>query len=82
MKPVEVSKKLADNNGRIEGWFRLKIWLDSYFDNIPLYFTTNMRGASDTYVDGNLFYSHGNTGINGPTMHQIIKIGYKSILLI
>ena len=65
MKPLDVSKKMADKNGRIEGWFRLTIWLDSSFENIPLCLGINEWGASDTYIDGNLFESYGNTGING-----------------
>src|SRR5678816_2311963 len=47
LKPTQVSKKMADKNGRIEGWFRLKIYLDSSFDGIPLYLSTGNRGATD-----------------------------------
>ncbi|MEP7110617.1 MAG: ATP-binding protein [Ferruginibacter sp.] len=65
MKPEQVSKKMASKDGRVEGWFRLKIRLDSSFQNLPLYLGINERGASDTYVDGKLFESYGNTGING-----------------
>jgi two-component system, NtrC family, sensor kinase len=67
MKPTEISKKLADKNGRIEGWFRLKIRLDSSFDGMPLFLDVFSWGAADLYVDGKLFRSYGNTGIKGQT---------------
>jgi signal transduction histidine kinase len=63
--PRQLSKKMADKDGRIEGWFRLKIRLDSSFDDMPLYLSVYHWGASDIYVDGNLFHSYGNTGVNG-----------------
>ena len=31
LNPGEITKKQADKNGRIEGWFRMKIRLDSSF---------------------------------------------------
>ena len=65
LKPANVSKQLADKNGKIEGWFRLKIWLDSSFGNMPLNLSVFNRGAADTYVDGKLFEAYGNTGVNG-----------------
>jgi signal transduction histidine kinase len=65
LKPSQITKKMADKDGRIEGWFRLKIRLDSSFGDMPLYLGVFNWGASDIYVDGNLFHSYGNTGING-----------------
>jgi len=65
LKPKQITKKMADKDGRIEGWFRLKITLDSSFGDMPLYLSVYHWGASDIYVDGNLFHSYGNTGING-----------------
>src|SRR5690242_4723241 len=29
LKPIDLSKKYADKNGRLEGWFRIKIRIDS-----------------------------------------------------
>jgi two-component system NtrC family sensor kinase len=75
MKPRQISKKLADNDGRIEGWFRLKIRLDSSFGVMPLYLGVRSWGASDIYIDGNPFHSDGNTGING----KVYK-GYNPII--
>ena len=65
VKPRQITKKMADKEGRIEGWFRLKIRLDSSFGDMPLYLSVFNWGAADIYVDGNLFHSYGNTGING-----------------
>lgn len=65
VKPRQITKKMADKDGRIEGWFRLKIRLDSSFGDMPLYLSVFNWGAADIYVDGNLFHSYGNTGING-----------------
>ena len=65
MKPEQVSKNMADKNGRIEGWFRIKLWIDSSFADMPLYHGMFEWSAMDIYVDGSLFESYGNTGING-----------------
>ncbi len=61
MKPTELTAKMADTKGKIEGWFRLKIKLDSTFGNMPLGFRRNLWAASDLYIDGRLVYSFGNT---------------------
>ena len=65
MKPVQVSKSMADKNGKVEGWFRIKIFLDSSFENMPLYLSFFEWAALDVYVDGKLIKSYGNTGIDG-----------------
>jgi len=33
---TELTAKMEDNTGRVEGWFRIKIKLDSSFQNMPL----------------------------------------------
>ena len=65
MKPVELSVKLADKNGKVEGWFRLKIKLDESFKNTSLGLNTGTWAASDVYLDGQWLGSSGNTGSNG-----------------
>ena len=65
MKPDQVSKSMADKNGRIEGWFRLRISLDSSFKDMSLFLSFIQWGALDFYVDGKLIKSYGNTGIDG-----------------
>ncbi|HEY5463042.1 MAG TPA: ATP-binding protein [Hanamia sp.] len=65
LKPTEISAKLADKNGRAEGWFRIKINPDSSFRNMPIAFSSGSWAAVDLYVDGKLVSSYGNTGVNG-----------------
>lgn len=65
MKPTELSAKLADKNGKVEGWFRLKIKLDESFKSIPLGLNTDTWAASDVYLNGQWLGSTGNTGSNG-----------------
>ena len=63
--PVELSIKNADNNGKVEGWFRLKFRLDSSFKNFPVGLQWYRFAASDIYVDGQHVASFGNTGLDG-----------------
>lgn len=65
LKPIDISKKLVDKNGRLEGWLRLKIKADTAFGKIPFDINLNLWAAADLYIDGNLLYSFGNTGSNG-----------------
>ena len=65
LKPAKFTEKLADKNGRLEGWLRLKIKLDTSFRDTPLDIFPYTWAATDLYVDGNLVYSFGNSGANG-----------------
>ena len=65
MNPEQVSKSMADKNGKVEGWFRIKLFPDSSFENMPLYIGFFEWAALDVYVDGKLIKSYGNTGIDG-----------------
>ena len=65
MKPTELSAKLADKNGKVQGWFRLKIKLNEGFKSMPLGLNTATWCASDIYIDGEWVGSTGNTGRNG-----------------
>ena len=65
LNPSELSKNIADKNGKVEGWFRFKFKLDTGFVNFPLGIKRGCWAATDIYVDGNHFYSFGNTGKNG-----------------
>src|SRR5438552_7601931 len=65
MKPAALSEKLADKNGRLEGWLRIKIELDTAFRDTALELQIDTWAASEVYVDGNLLYTFGNTGTNG-----------------
>jgi two-component system, NtrC family, sensor kinase len=62
VKPIDISPELADENGRVEGWFRLKLRLDSSLDSIPLGISRKLWFATDIYIDGTLVASFGKTG--------------------
>ena len=65
MMPTELSENLADKKGKVEGWFRIKIKLDSAFGETPFGFRISSWAASDFYINGNWIASFGNTGLNG-----------------
>src|SRR6185369_15015090 len=54
LKPTEFTEKLADKNGKFEGWLRLKIKTDTSFrnDSLEMFFFT--WAATDVYIDGKL----------------------------
>ncbi len=64
LNPAGLTAKMADPKGKLEGWFRLKIILDSSFTGMPLGIIQNVWAATDIYIDGKLVHSFGNTGIN------------------
>ena len=64
LAPADMSVKYADKNGRVEGWFRLKIKIDHTITDRSLGFKTGGWGAVDIYVDGQPIVSNGNTGSN------------------
>jgi len=70
LKPAELTEKMADKNGRLECWFRIKIRLDSSFRNVPLSLLIFSWAATDFYVDGKLIYHFGNTGANGEPFRE------------
>ena len=65
LKPTELSSISADENGRVEGWFRIKIKLDNSFGEMPVGFKYTGWAATELYVDGKLVESFGNSGANG-----------------
>ncbi|SFO04213.1 His Kinase A (phospho-acceptor) domain-containing protein [Algoriphagus ornithinivorans] len=62
MNPTQLTTELEDENGRIEGWFRINIKLDESFKDIPLYLSRGLWAATDVYLDGQLIHSFGDTG--------------------
>ncbi len=49
----------------MEGWFRIKIKLDSALDKHQFGLKWKAFAAADIYINGTLFTSFGNTGLNG-----------------
>lgn len=65
IKPPQLSQKIADKNGKLEGWLRLKFRLDSSFKDTVPDLVINSWAAMELYVDGQLLYTFGNCGRNG-----------------
>jgi two-component system, NtrC family, sensor kinase len=70
LKPTELSAKQADKNGKVEGWFRIKIKLDTTFENKMLGVQMGIWAACDFYLDEKLTASFGNTGQNGTPFRE------------
>ncbi|MHB1177872.1 MAG: sensor histidine kinase, partial [Daejeonella sp.] len=65
LKPADLSYKYADKNGRVEGWFRIKIRIDSSLGNREFGFRLASFAATDLYINGQFLTTAGNTGNNG-----------------
>ena len=64
LKPTNLSVKYADKNGRVEGWFRIKIRIDSSLGNREFGFRLGSFAATDLYINGQFLTTAGNTGNN------------------
>jgi len=65
-----ITDNLADRNGKFEGWFRMKIMLDTSLAGTSLNIAAFLWASVDLYIDGDLRYSYGNTGANGKSYHE------------
>ena len=70
LKPAGLTEKMADKNGKLECWFRIKIRLDSSLRNVPLSVLILSWAATDLFIDGKLIYRFGSTGANGEPFHE------------
>lgn len=70
LKPTDLSAKYADKNGRVEGWFRIKVTFDSSLLNKVLYVDFGQWAATALYIDGELVATRGNTGENGKDFRE------------
>ena len=61
LRPNQLSAKYADKNGRVEGWFRIKVKLDSSLLHKPIYFDFASWSATEFYIDDRLVATRGNT---------------------
>ncbi|MCL6257640.1 ATP-binding protein [Aquiflexum sp. TKW24L] len=73
MNPSKLSPDMEDENGRLEGWFRIKIRLDESFENIPLAISRELWAAMNVYLDGKLIHSFGDTGNPYQAYNPILK---------
>jgi len=65
LNPQQVYADMADESGKVEGWFRLKFGTDSLFHKKVRGVRVSTWAAIDLYIDGNRIFSGGNTGANG-----------------
>jgi two-component system NtrC family sensor kinase len=70
LKPMDLSAKYADKNGRVECWFRLKIRPDSSFETSSFGIGYLSWAAADLYIDGKPVSSYGNTGLHGGAFEE------------
>ncbi len=63
-------KKYADKNGRVEGWFRIKLKFDSSLLHKELWIDFVPWAATKFYIDGKLMATRGNTGDNGKPFEE------------
>jgi signal transduction histidine kinase len=62
LKPTQLHAGLANEDKRVEGWFRLRVKLDVAFGKDQLSFQASRWAAMDVYIDGIHVASFGNTG--------------------
>jgi len=70
LMPANFTEKLADSDGKLEGWLRLKFTLDTSFGDTLLEMLPYTWAATDVYVDGRLMYNFGNSGANGKPFQE------------
>ncbi|MEO7444512.1 MAG: histidine kinase dimerization/phospho-acceptor domain-containing protein, partial [Ferruginibacter sp.] len=70
LKPTQLSIMYADNTGKAEGWFRIKIRLSDSLMNQPIDIKQVGWAASDLFINGKLIHSVGNTGLNGQAFEE------------
>ncbi len=75
LKPVELSAKYANKNGRVEGWFRIRIKISSALGDKPLGIKMSTWAATDLFINGKLISSFGNTGLDGGPFRELSPYG-------
>ena len=79
IKPEELTIKDADQNGNVEGWFRLKIRTDQSLKKQILGFRYSGWGAAELYVDGKLIESYGIIGSDGKLIKEYNPLNRSSV---
>lgn len=72
LRPMDINPQLADENGMVEGWFRLKIKIDERFSEPIQHIRYHSWAAVDLYIDGQLIQSYGNTGHQGQGYQEFV----------
>src|SRR5262249_30186769 len=79
LNPTQLSAKYADKTGKVEGWFSLRIKLDTDFQNVPIGIRRGSWAATDIFIDGKLLASFGNTGAHGQPYKEFNSIDKLSV---
>jgi two-component system, NtrC family, sensor kinase len=75
LKPTELSAKYANAEGRVEGWFRIKVKMSSNLGNELLGIKISTWAASDLYINGSYVSSFGSTGSFGRPYRELSPFG-------
>ena len=75
IKPVQLSAMYADKNGKMEGWFRIKIRISPDLKRMPLGIKVSTWAASDLYINGIYISSFGSTGLNNIPFRELSPYG-------
>jgi signal transduction histidine kinase len=81
IKPEELTIQDADQNGKLEGWFRMKIRTDQSLNNKVLGFRYTGWGAAELYVDGKLVESFGTIGTDGTLVKEYNPLHRSSVAI-
>jgi signal transduction histidine kinase len=73
LNPTALNPEMADDSGRIEGWYRIRIKLENSFKGMPLAISRQLWAATDVYIDGELVHSFGNTGDPYEAFNPVLK---------
>ncbi len=60
LKPVQLSAKMANEQGRMEGWFRFRFKADTSIANYPHYFYLGRNASFEVFLDGQKIAQVGN----------------------
>jgi signal transduction histidine kinase len=77
LKPVQLSAKMADNNGRLEGWFRFRFKVDTSISNQPHYFYLGRNASFEVFLDGQKIAQVGN--VNGVNRLEVESFEFERI---
>ena len=62
LNPTQLTPEMEDKDGKVEGWFRIKIKLEESLGSEQFYLNRQLWSATDVFLDGKKVISFGNTG--------------------
>jgi signal transduction histidine kinase len=73
MKPTQLTADMHDAEGKVEGWFRIKVVVDSAFGQFGLNLSSDRWAATDIFIDGVEVCKFGETGNPFQAYNNILK---------